>query len=191
MHHFATGRHFCSVVVLALGAIVFFAVTPASLARGAPDGFADLAERLSPAVVNISTTTQVRGIGELQGELAPLQRKFGRRQANSLGSGFIIDPAGIVVTNNHVIRNAVEIKVNLSDGREFSAKVRGTDRETDLAVLEIVGNGTRFPHVDWGNSEEARVGEWVVAIGNPFGLGGSVSAGIISRAEPQYRFRQL
>ncbi len=153
--------------------------TPAA-ARGTPEGFADLAERLTPAVVNISTKTEVRGIGALDGELAPLQRKFGRREANSLGSGFIISSAGIVVTNNHVIDNATAIKVLLSDGRQYDANIRGVDRETDLAVLEILAEGVKFPYVSWGNSEAARVGEWVVAIGNPFGLGGSVSAGIIS-----------
>lgn len=169
-----------SVFSLLVSALAIPAGAAHAALRGAPDGFADLAEKLSPAVVNISTTQEVQGLGNLGGSLAPLQKKFGSRQASSLGSGFIIDPRGIVVTNNHVIQNAVEIKVNLSDGREFKAKVRGVDQETDLAVLEIEANGVRFPHADWGNSDESRVGEWVVAIGNPFGLGGSVSAGIIS-----------
>ncbi len=151
-----------------------------AFAHSTPDGFADLANRLSPAVVNISTRQDVQGVGNLGGELAPLQKKFGQRQASSLGSGFIIDPAGIVITNNHVIRNATTIKVILHDGREYEAKVRGADQETDLAVLEIIGTDIRFPSVKWGVSDKARVGEWVVAIGNPFGLGGSVSAGIIS-----------
>jgi len=168
-----------TVVGLALIVVPTISASHATL-RGAPDGFADLAERLSPAVVNISTTQEVRGLGNVTGPLAPLQKKFGSRQASSLGSGFIIDPKGIVVTNNHVIQNAVEIKVNLSDGREFKAKVRGVDQETDLAVLEIESDGVKFPYASWGDSEKSRVGEWVVAIGNPFGLGGSVSAGIIS-----------
>ncbi|MEO0675626.1 MAG: trypsin-like peptidase domain-containing protein, partial [Pseudomonadota bacterium] len=120
-----------SAALLALTVMVFASVTASpAAARGAPDGFADLAERLSPAVVNISTTQEVQTLGNLSGALAPLQKKFGSRQASSLGSGFIIDPRGIVVTNNHVIQNAVEIKVNLSDGREFKAKVRGVDQET-------------------------------------------------------------
>ncbi|MEO0851160.1 MAG: trypsin-like peptidase domain-containing protein, partial [Pseudomonadota bacterium] len=115
-------------LVILLGvAFTTIGVSPAA-ARGAPDGFADLAERLSPAVVNISTTQEVQALGNLSGALAPLQKKFSSRQASSLGSGFIIDPRGIVVTNNHVIQNAVEIKVNLSDGREFKAKVRGVDQ---------------------------------------------------------------
>lgn len=180
---FGKGFEFGRFAVLAL--LVAFAamslsLTPNASAHNTPSGFADLANRLSPAVVNISTRQNVGGIGKLGGELAPLQRKFGEREASSLGSGFIIDPAGIVITNNHVIRNATTIKVILHDGREFEAKVRGADKETDLAVLEIINTKVRFPSVKWGVSESARVGEWVVAIGNPFGLGGSVSAGIIS-----------
>ncbi|MFQ5562114.1 MAG: Do family serine endopeptidase [Parvularculaceae bacterium] len=147
-------------------------------ARGAPDGFADLAERLSPAVVNISTAQRVNGV-TTTGELEDLRRKFGGRTA-SLGSGFIVDPDGVVVTNNHVIDNADEITVTLHDGREFRATIRGRDSETDLAVLEIDDASVRFPYVEFGDSDRARVGDWVVAIGNPFGLGGSVTAGIIS-----------
>lgn len=146
-------------------------------ARGAPDSFADLAEKLTPAVVNISSSKSVDG-GRATGELAPLQRKFGR-PAVSLGSGFIIDPSGIVVTNNHVIENADEITVTLNDGREFQATVRGRDRETDLAVLKLQGD-IRFPHVKFGGLQRARVGDWVIAVGNPFGLGGSVTVGIVS-----------
>ncbi|MHA7871472.1 MAG: Do family serine endopeptidase [Hyphococcus sp.] len=146
--------------------------------RGAPDSFADLAETLTPAVVNISSAQRVNG-GRLSGELQSLQRKF-NRPAVSLGSGFIIDPSGIVVTNNHVIDNADEISVTLNDGREFRAEVRGRDRETDLAVLQLDGGNTRFPYVSFGDDARARVGDWVVAIGNPFGLGGSVTVGIVS-----------
>jgi len=171
---------FSFMAIIALVAVIFSPTSVQAYQRGVPNGFADLADRLTPAVVNISTTQNVQGLGNLSGELAPLQKKFGQRQASSLGSGFIIDAAGIVVTNNHVIRNATSIKVVMSDGREYEAKVRGADQEVDLAVLEIVGASRRFPAVKWGNSEKARVGEWVVAIGNPFGLGGSVSAGIIS-----------
>ena len=97
-----------------------------------------------------------------------------------LGSGFIIDPKGIVVTNNHVIDNADDITVALNDGREISAKVRGRDRETDLAVLELQSTGAKFPYVSFGSEECARVGDKVIAIGNPFGLGGSVTQGIVS-----------
>jgi serine protease Do len=146
--------------------------------RGAPDSFADLAERLTPAVVNISSSQNLAG-ARATGELEELQRKF-RSQPVSLGSGFLIDPAGIVVTNNHVIDNADEITVTLHDGREFRAHVRGRDSETDLAVLEITDAQTRFPYVEWGGEDYARVGDWVIAIGNPFGLGGSVTVGIVS-----------
>ena len=146
--------------------------------RGAPDSFADLAERLTPSVVNISSAKRVKG-GRATGELAPYGRKFDG-PAVSLGSGFIIDPSGIVVTNNHVIDNADEITVTLSDGREFKATVRGRDRETDLAVLQLDGGSTRFPAVKFGELDRARVGDWVIAIGNPFGLGGSVTVGIVS-----------
>lgn len=162
----------------AAGFMAFAAISAAPAhARGAPDSFADLAEKLTPAVVNISSSKSVDG-GRATGELAPLQRKFGR-PAVSLGSGFIIDPKGIVVTNNHVIENADEITVTLNDGREFKAKLRGRDRETDLAVLQLEGD-VRFPHVRFGGLERARVGDWVIAVGNPFGLGGSVTVGIVS-----------
>ncbi|MEM9495264.1 MAG: Do family serine endopeptidase [Pseudomonadota bacterium] len=164
-------------LMLAFGGLAGAGVDEA-YARGAPESFADLAENLTPAVVNISTAQRVRG-GGASGELAPLQRKFGR-PAVSLGSGFIIDAKGIVVTNNHVIDNADEISVTLSDGREFKATVRGRDRETDLAVLELDGGGTKFPYVSFGDDARARVGDWVIAIGNPFGLGGSVTVGIVS-----------
>ena len=146
-------------------------------ARGAPDSFADLAEKLTPAVVNISSSQSAEDGGP-GGEIAPLQRKFGR-PAVSLGSGFIIDPEGLVVTNNHVIDNADEITVTLNDGRELRASVRGRDRETDLAVLELQSDA-RFPFVEFGGPERARVGDWVIAVGNPFGLGGSVTVGIVS-----------
>ncbi len=154
------------------------AAQAATVARGGPGGFADLAETLIPAVVNISTAQRAPGAAS-SSDLAPLQRKFGPK-AVSLGSGFLISPNGIVVTNNHVIDNADEISVTLSDGREFKARLRGADRETDLAVLQLEAPGVRFPSVQFGDSSKARVGDWVIAIGNPFGLGGTVTAGIIS-----------
>ncbi|MEE2692893.1 MAG: Do family serine endopeptidase [Pseudomonadota bacterium] len=169
-----------SIVIAAAAAVMSSGVAPSVVAqgRGSPASFADLAETLTPAVVNISTAQRVQG-AQATGELAPLSRKFGGR-AVSLGSGFIIDPTGVVVTNNHVIENADEISVTLSDGREFKATIRGIDRETDLAVLQLEASGVRFPSVSFGDSNKARVGEWVIAIGNPFGLGGSVTVGIIS-----------
>ncbi|MEM8936142.1 MAG: Do family serine endopeptidase [Pseudomonadota bacterium] len=163
----------------ALAAIlVISAVATPATARNAPGSFADQAERLTPAVVNISSSQRVSS-GAMSGELQSLQRKFGR-PAVSLGSGFIIDAAGIVVTNNHVIDGADDITVTLHDGREFAATLRGRDKETDLAVLQLDGGKTKFPYVRFGTDEHARVGDWVIAIGNPFGLGGSVTVGIIS-----------
>jgi len=154
------------VGVLASGALATGTVAAAP-ARGAPESFADLAEKLTPAVVNISSAQRSRS-GRASGELAPLQRKFDQ-PAVSLGSGFIIDASGIVVTNNHVIDNAENITVTLHDGREFTAVVKGRDRETDLAVLQLEG-GSKFPYVSFGDSDAARVGDWVIAIGNPLAL---------------------
>lgn len=161
---------------IALGCGVSATAAPV---RGAPESFADLAETLSPAVVNISTAQRTAG-GVATGELAPLAKKFGGRATTSLGSGFIISPAGVVVTNHHVIDNADKIAVTLNDGREFMATVRGVDRETDIAVLQLDAPGIRFPAVSFGDSSKARIGDWVIAIGNPFGLGGTVTVGIIS-----------
>ena len=170
-------------------------------AKAPPQSFADLTERLRPAVVNISTTQQVKQQRPQRGPQGPqvppgspfedFFKDFfdrnqpgggnrGPRRAHSLGSGFIIDPAGVVVTNNHVIAEADEIKVILQDDREYPAKLLGRDQKTDIAVLKIDAKGLNLPHVKFGNSDVARVGDWVVAIGNPFGLGGTVTAGIIS-----------
>ncbi|MEO1291441.1 MAG: DegQ family serine endoprotease [Pseudomonadota bacterium] len=165
-------------------------------ARAAPASFADLAERLSPAVVNISTSQTVTRPNRRRPELPPgldeLFRDFfdqrrggpgappsGPRKVQSLGSGFVIDPAGLVVTNNHVIEDADEISINFPDGESHPAELIGRDPKTDIALLRIQSDRT-FPSVSFANSDSARVGDWVLAIGNPFGLGGSVSAGIIS-----------
>ncbi|MEL7492166.1 MAG: Do family serine endopeptidase [Pseudomonadota bacterium] len=168
--------------LLAAAAAVAFLSVDASVtvveARGAAPVLADLVEDLSPAVVNISSSQRVNGAGAT-GELAPLARKFNRK-AVSLGSGFVIDAAGVVVTNNHVIDNADDITVTLNDGREFSATVRGRDRETDLAVLQLDTGGVKLPFVKFGDVDKARVGDDVFAIGNPFGLNSSVTKGIIS-----------
>lgn len=164
--------------VLAAGMLVMTGTGASAAPRGAPESFADLAERLTPAVVNISSSQRAAG-SKASGDLPPLQRKF-NSPAVSLGSGFIIDASGLVVTNNHVIDNAENITVTLYDGREFSATLRGVDRETDLAVLQLDGGSARFPFVSFGDSNTSRVGDWVIAIGNPFGLGGSVTVGIVS-----------
>lgn len=172
-------------------------VMAAAAPRGAPMSFAGLTDRLAPAVVNISTkqTVQVQQqanpfagtpFGDLFGQFGQ-QGQGGRpitREAQSLGSGFIISADGYVVTNNHVIspgnRNAVvdSITVTLPDRKEYEAKLIGRDAASDLALLKI--NATNLPFVEFGDSTSTRVGDWVVAIGNPFGLGGTVTAGIVS-----------
>ena len=166
---------------------------------GAPRSFADLTARLAPAVVNVSTTQKVE-VGKLRGGApsSPLEEMFRRfqeqqgdngepvtREATSLGSGFIIDPSGYIVTNNHVISAAEgkgapvdTITVTLSDRREYKAKLIGRDQLTDMALLKI--EATDLPFVKFGNSQTVRVGDWAIAIGNPFGLGGTVTAGIVS-----------
>ncbi len=171
------------------------AISASSPRAGAPMSFADMVAKLQPAVVNISTTQRVQVqnnpfAGTPFGELFGQQQQQGQggrpvtRQAESLGSGFIISADGYVVTNSHVIsagqRGAVveSIKVILSDRREYTAKLIGRDPASDLAVLKI--EGANLPFVKFGDSNQSRVGDWVVAIGNPFGLGGSVTAGIIS-----------
>ena len=156
-----------------------------------PESFADQVERLSPAVVNISTTTIVNGGPNMDMPQVPpgspfedFFKNFGdndrKRRASSLGSGFIIDDAGIVVTNFHVIENAEEITVTLADETVFTAEVLGQDQKTDIAVLKIEPGDTKLTGVPFGDSDSLRVGDWVLAIGNPFGLGGTVTAGIVS-----------
>jgi serine protease Do len=154
--------------------------------------FAQLSSRLGSVVVNISTTQNVSQAPKIVKDApqpppgAPLDDFFrdffgdrnGPRIA-SLGSGFIIDPAGLIVTNNHVIANAEEITVTLSDDTSLQAKVVGRDAVTDLALLKV-DSKTPLPAANWGDSTKAHVGDWVLAIGNPFGLGGTVTAGIIS-----------
>jgi len=154
-----------------------------------PDSFADLAERLLPAVVNISTTQAVPGRRGVPNEFEEFFEDFFNRpgvpsprppQANSLGSGFIIDAEnGYVVTNNHVIEGADTITVILSDERRLEATLIGRDERVDLAVLQV-DPVEELVAVPWGDSDHSRVGEWILAIGNPFGLGGTVTAGIIS-----------
>ena len=155
-----------------------------------PSSFADLAEKLMPSVVNISTTqTVVTRSNPFPGlEFPPgspfedMFKDFGtpqKRQATALGSGFIIDSKGIVVTNNHVIQDAEDIIVRVDGDKEFKAKVIGADPLSDIAVLQIESQ-EKFTPVKFGDSDKARIGDWVIAIGNPFGLGGTVTSGIIS-----------
>ncbi len=165
---------------------------------GAPASFADLTAQLQPAVVNISTRQRIQvdntnpfagtpfeGLfGNRGGPGGPQQQQPTTREAQSLGSGFLISPDGYVVTNNHVIQpdgraELEEVTVTMPDGTEFPAEVVGSDAASDLAVLKI-SRSEPFPYVHFGDSRDARVGDWVIAIGNPFGLGGTVTSGIVS-----------
>ena len=168
--------------------VVLFFTTYAS-AKKAPDSFADLAEKLMPSVVNISTTQTITTTSNpFPFQFPPgspfedMFKEFNsptERQVSSLGSGFIIDKKGIVITNNHVIQGAEDIIVKVNGKKEFKAEVLGSDPLSDVAVLKIVSDQT-FKPVKFGDSDKARIGDWVIAIGNPFGLGGTVTAGIIS-----------
>lgn len=171
--------------------------TVPAFARDMPETFADLVEKLSPAVVNISSTQTIEtSVGRSPFPPgSPFEEFFEeflnrrgqnneseepqQRRLQSLGSGFIISADGLIVTNNHVIADADEITVRTGDGDEYEAEVVGRDSEGDLALLKVDA-GKPLPFVNWGDSDAARVGDWVLAIGNPFGLGGSVTSGIIS-----------
>jgi len=202
--------------------VLLLAAAPSVHAAPAPNSFADLAARLLPAVVNISTTQTIKndkndsgddngdndddggngGGGQANPGTSPQlqpgtpfdqffqdylnkhqphngQQESLPRHATSLGSGFIIDPSGLVVTNNHVIADADSITVTLQDGTNFKADVVGKDTKTDLALLRIK-SAKPLPALKFGDSDKIRVGDWVLAIGNPFGLGGTVTAGILS-----------
>ena len=169
--------------------IVFLNFSLFANAEAVPKSFADLAERLMPSVVNISTTqTVVTNVNPFPFEFPPgspfedMFKEFGtpqKRKASALGSGFIIDAKGIVITNNHVIKGAEDIIVRVDGDKEYKAKVLGSDPLSDVAVLKIESK-EKFTPVKFGNSDKARIGDWVIAIGNPFGLGGTVTSGIIS-----------
>lgn len=152
-----------------------------------PDSFTELSKQLMPAVVNITTSKVIANDlpmfedGEPLSDFNPF---FGRdpegfSQEGALGSGFVISADGLIVTNDHVISGADEINAIFSDGRTLRAELIGTDEATDIAVLKVEQDGP-FPFVEWADSEQAQVGDWVMAIGNPFGFGGSVSVGIVS-----------
>ena len=190
--------------VVATGAMILSpAVTPGTgaYAQG-PASVADLAEGLMPAVVNISTAQKVKKLDRENlpiprvPEGSPFEEFFkdlfpegkpgengnnnrGPRTRQSLGSGFVVDADGIIITNNHVIADADEITVNFYDGSKLDAELVGADPKTDIAVLRVKPEG-KLTAVPFGNSEAARIGDWVMAIGNPFGLGSSVSVGIVS-----------
>ncbi len=175
----------------------------ASFAKPAPDGFADLAEKLLPGVVNIASTQTIKagggggedGMPDLPFPPGSPMEKFFKdfmdrnhpgggspsegRKSQSLGSGFVIDASGYIVTNNHVIDGADEIKVILQDNTTLKATLIGRDERVDVALLKVESDKPLTP-VPFGDSDKARVGDWVIAIGNPFGLGGTVTAGIVS-----------
>jgi serine protease Do len=168
-----------------LSAFALFTLAAPALAQSRlpTAGFADLNDRLSPAVVNIATSQRVEGIEDLPQfpPGSPMERlnSDGQAQITSLGSGFIISADGVVVTNNHVIEAADAIEVILQNGQRFDATVIGRDPATDVAVLRMHARAP-LPYVLMGDSDTARVGDIVLAIGNPFGLGGSLSVGVVS-----------
>ena len=165
---------------------LFICSTFQTLSFNGPDTFSDLAERVSPSVVNISTT----GIIENTGPQVPSIEDFfnfpfnmpspepSEREFSSLGSGFVISADGFIVTNNHVVENASDIRVTFTDGLKLEAELIASDAETDLALLKVDANN--LPFLEFGDSDTAKVGNWVMAIGNPHGLGGTVTAGIVS-----------
>ena len=169
--------------------ILAFSFSVQSNSKSVPASFADLAERLMPSVVNISTTQTVKTTSNpFPFQFPPgspfedMFKEFGtpqERKSSALGSGFIIDEKGIVVTNNHVIQNAEDIIVRVNGDKDYKAKVIGADPLSDIAVLQLETKD-KFTPVRFGDSDKARIGDWVIAIGNPFGLGGTVTSGIIS-----------
>jgi serine protease Do len=196
----AARPHFLAALVAVVALTTTLLPLPA-FARSAPESFADLAERIMPSVVNISASTTVEARGRTLPQLPPgtpfedlFEEFFNRRgqgpqspqgesprqrRSNSLGSGFVIDASGIVITNSHVIGDANDISVIFSDGTRLKAEIVGKDTKIDLAVLRVKPDKP-LKAVSFGDSEKMRPGDWVVAIGNPFGLGGSVTAGIVS-----------
>jgi serine protease Do len=190
-------RTFVRFMTLALSAfcLAFFAVGQANVSGATPPvSFADLAKRVGPSVVNISTVKRVKGVEGM----GPFKQPFGREdpfeeffrkffgdqmprefKQRSLGSGFFIDRDGDIITNNHVVADTDKIEVRLSDKRSFEAEIVGRDPKTDLALIRVKGKGP-FPYLELGDSDRINVGDWVVAVGNPFGLENTVTAGIIS-----------
>jgi len=189
--------HMRVVWILTVATILLLLQAIQASAQMMPNTFADLAEDISPSVVNITTTTVIagradqvpRGIVPKGSPFEPFFKDFedrrrgggngGPRRSSALGSGFVISADGFIVTNNHVIDGADEIEIEFFSGETLAAKVIGTDKNTDIAVLKVEPD-TPLPFVNFGDSDTARVGDWVVAMGNPLGQGFSVSAGIVS-----------
>ncbi len=180
--------------VLMLGLALVLSQIGLAYGRGAPESFADLAQQVSPAVVNITTSTTVAaptGPGPIVPEGSPFEDFFrdfqnrngpgdrAPRRSNALGSGFVISADGFIVTNNHVIEGADEIEIEFYSGERLEAKLIGTDPKTDIALLKVESDEP-LDFVTFGNSDVMRVGDWVMAMGNPLGQGFSVSAGIVS-----------
>jgi serine protease Do len=192
---FAIAASLCIVMTYVTASYAESADTP--IVQMVPASFTDLAKQTSPSVVNISTVKTIKSQGRVfhhffgapqspQGQEDPFEQFFkhfnippGDFKQNSLGSGFIIDSEGYIITNNHVIADADEIKVKLKDGKEFSAEIIGKDPTTDIALLKIKP-AKNLPALTLGDSSDLEVGQWVVAIGNPFGLEDTVTAGIVS-----------
>ena len=180
-----------SLLALVLGFGLALAPAPQALAFGAPESFADLAEQISPSVVNITTSALIAAPADgapMVPEGSPFEDFFddfnapgqnGPQRSEALGSGFVISEDGFIVTNNHVIEGADEITIEFFSGKKLPAKLVGTDPKTDIAVLKVEA-GEPLPFVTFGNSDLMRVGDWVMAMGNPLGQGFSVSAGIVS-----------
>jgi serine protease Do len=184
-----------SVAAAGVALLVISVSGTLSAASLPPETFADLAAKVTPAVVNISSTHHVAASADSPTPFefpkgSPFEKFFrqfkeqqgkkgGGEDVTALGSGFIIDPSGYVVTNNHVIEDSTDIQVTMTDGKDYPAKLIGTDKKTDVALLKI--NAPKpLPYVSLGDSDKSRIGDWVMAVGNPFGLGGSVTNGIIS-----------
>ncbi len=190
-----TARAYNFVWLFILSAALLIAQTMAAAAQTRPDTFADLAEKVSPAVVNITTSTVVATTtepGPIVPEGSPFEDFFrdfmdrngpngerSPRRSQALGSGFVVSEDGYIVTNNHVIQGADEVLIEFFEGFELEAKIVGTDPNTDLALLKVESDEP-LKYVNWGDSEDSRVGDWVMAMGNPLGQGFSVSAGIVS-----------
>jgi serine protease Do len=180
-----------SLLALVLGFGLAIAPTPPAQAFGAPESFADLAEQISPSVVNITTSALIAAPADgmpMVPEGSPFEDFFddfndrggnGPQRSEALGSGFVISEDGYIVTNNHVIEGADEITIEFFSGKKLPAKLVGTDPKTDIAVLKVEAEQP-LPFVTFGNSDLMRVGDWVMAMGNPLGQGFSVSAGIVS-----------
>jgi serine protease Do len=173
-------------LVLGLGAAALFVRTGSAQPFRAPESLAPLVRQVLPAVVNIAVIETIGGpeaLAQMPPEWrgTPLERQFRQRrqQVRGGGSGFIIDPSGLIVTNNHVAGRAGKVTVSLQDGTELDAALVGADELTDIALLRV-RSPRPLPVVRWGDSRAVEVGDWIIAAGNPYGLGGSISAGIVS-----------